>query len=63
MGEDLVMDYILQNPKFLGKKRRQEFGKIAAKSWLTGSNQRWFSIDSDGRVRSHYIYTSGYYRS
>lgn len=59
----VVQDYIKKAPKFLGRKRRQSFGKIAKLAALADKGGRWFSVDNQGVVRTHFFITAGYYRS
>lgn len=58
-----LQGYLRSNPKFLGKKRRQSFGQIAKLARLADKGGRWFSVDNQGVVRTHFFVTAGFYRS
>jgi len=64
-SERKFMEYFRQNPRFLGALRKSDFGKLTFAGFeFSGTDKgKWFSVDQNGRVRSHGFVNAGSYKS
>ena len=58
-----MSDFIRDNPGFIGNYRKTAFGSLVFHSidYMGETDGNWYSVDTDGRVRTHSISTAGVY--